>query len=127
MESRRETRDDLFLSEPQLRSETITAAAAGTWPKGTLLARNSSTLKLEAYADAGANDLDNPRSVLPHELVFAAAGDLATQVAIGGKVNENRLSKLGDATAIGKDVIDKLIANSNIVPQTVRNTSVFDD
>lgn len=98
-----------------------------TWPKGTLLARNSSTLKMNKYADSGANDTNNPRAVLPHDLTFSASGDLATQVLVGGKVNETKLSKLSDATAISKAVLDKLIMNSNIVPQTVRNTSVFDD
>lgn len=98
-----------------------------TWPKGTLLARNSSTKKYEKYSDSGTLTRNTPIAVLPHAITFAASGDLATQIAKGGKVNQNKLSKLSDSTAIDTLVLDKLMANSNIIPQAVRNTSVFDD
>lgn len=98
-----------------------------TWPKGTLLARNSSTTKIEKYADSGTLDRDEPRAVLPHALTFSASGDLSTQVLVGGKVDQSKLSKLSDSTAISKAVFDKLIANTNIVPQTVAHNAVFDN
>lgn len=111
---------------------TWDTAVAGTgqsaiWPKGTLLARNTSTEKMSAYADGGSNGLDEPVAVLPHSLTFAASGDLRVRVLKKGTVNKDRLSKLDDATDIGTLVFDKLIKNTGIIPQTVRDLTVLDN
>jgi len=97
---------------------------SATWPKGTLLARHSSTKKLQPYADGGANSLDEPVAVLREALTFAASGDLQTRVIKSGKLAKNKLSKLDDATAIDTLVFDKLLKNTGIELQTVRDLSV---
>lgn len=99
---------------------------SATWPKGTLLGRNSSTKKLGAYNDSGSNDLNNPRFVLADELVFSASGDLKATVITGGKVNQSTLSKLDDATAIDTLVLDKLRANG-VEPVKTTDHSVYDN
>lgn len=102
---------------------------SATWPKGTLLARNTTTppYKLSAYSDSGANGLNDPVAVLSHELVFSVSGDLSDQVIKGGKVNMNKLSKLDDPTPVGRLVLDKLIKNTGIIPKTVNDSTVYED
>lgn len=100
---------------------------SATWPKGTLLARNTSTTKLSAYADGGSNGLDEPVAVLPYEITFAASGDRTESVLISGPYNKSNITKLDDATAIGVLVWDKLIKNSDIVPVAARDLSAYDN
>jgi hypothetical protein len=105
---------------------TWDAAVAGTgqsatWPKGTLLARNTSTKKMGPYSDSGSNGLNEPTAVLPHSLTFAASGDLSVRVIKGGHLNKTKLSKLDDSTAIDTLVFDKLIKNSGITFEAVKD------
>jgi hypothetical protein len=97
---------------------------SATWPKGTVLARNTSTKKLSAYADGGSNGLDEPVAVLREALTFAASGDLSTRVIKAGPINKNKLSKLDDSSAIDTLVFDKLIKNTGIALRAVRDLSV---
>lgn len=97
---------------------------SATWPKGTLLGRNSSTKKLQPYADGGASGLDEPVAVVREALTFAASGDLRTRVIKAGPLAKNKLSKLDDATAIDTLVFDKLLKNTGITLHTVRDLSV---
>jgi len=99
---------------------------SATWPKGTLLGRNSSTKKLGAYSGSGSNDLDNPRFVLADALTFSASGDLKATIITGGRVNQSTLSKLDDATAIDTLVLDKLRANG-VEPVKTTDHSVYDN
>lgn len=98
-----------------------------TWAKGTLLARNTSTKKLSAYADGGASGLDEPIAVLPYEITFAASGDRKERVLIAGKYNKDNMVKHDDATAIDTLVFDKLIKNSGIIPVAARDHSAYDN
>lgn len=111
---------------------TWAAAVAGTgtpatWPKGTLLARNSSTKKFVPYVDSGSNDTDEPRAVVPNDITFTATGDQRERILKGGKVIVEQLSKLSDATAIDVLVLDKLRANTGIVPISARDHSAYDN
>jgi hypothetical protein len=99
--------------------DTATAGTGdpATWGKGTVLARNSSTSKLEAYKSTGSNDLDNPRFVLPYDVTFSTSGDHRHRVLKSGKVLASRLSAISDPTteltALEKDA---LMMNSGIIP-----------
>lgn len=97
---------------------------SATWPKGTLLARNSSTKKLVPYVDGGGTGTNEPVAVLREALTFAASGDLRTRVIKSGKLNKTKLSKLDDATAIDTLVFDKLLKNTGITLQSVNDLSV---
>ena len=92
-----------------------------TWPKGTLLARNTSTKKMGAYSASGSNGLNDPVAVLPVAATWTASGDLALRVIRGGKLNQTKLSVLGSSSAVDTLVIDKLIKNSSITVQPVRD------
>jgi hypothetical protein len=73
------------------------------------------------YSDSGSNGLNEPTAVLPHSLTFAASGDLSVRVIKGGHLNKTKLSKLDDSTAIDTLVFDKLIKNSGITFEAVKD------
>jgi hypothetical protein len=105
---------------------TITwdTAVAGTgnpavWPKGTVLARNTSTSKLGAYNASGSNGLNAARFVLPYAVTFTASGDFRHRVLKAGKVLASRLSVLGSTDALTALQKDQLI-NYGIVPVDAR-------
>lgn len=92
-----------------------------TWPKGTLLARNTSTKLMSAYNASGSNGLDDPVAVLPVATTWTASGNKAARVIRGGHLNETKLSVLGSSAAVDTLVIDKLIKNSSITVNPVRD------
>lgn len=91
--------------------ELIVFAGADTYVEGTILARDSVSLKLVLFVKGGStNENGIPKAVLTQELVATGAGDLKSNVLIGGQV---RLSKLiidsdGDGSNIDKAVTDQL-------------------
>jgi hypothetical protein len=91
-----------------------------TWPKGTVLGRNTSTGYLGKYGSGGSNGLNACRYVLPKETVFAASGNHRVRVLKAGKVIASRLSIIGSSAALTAVQKDQLIANSGIIPVTTR-------
>jgi hypothetical protein len=71
--------------------ETLTAAAAETWPAGTLLGRITASGKLTKYASAAVDGSQVPVCVLTEEAVFAAAGDLPCRVLVSGEVRNRKV------------------------------------
>jgi hypothetical protein len=102
---------------------------SATWPKGTLLARNTSTTKMVPYADSGSNGVTEPVAVLPYAVTFTAAtaSGKVERVIVAGRVNKSNLSKLDDATAIGVLVFDKLAKNSQIIAIANKDLSAYDN
>ena len=73
--------------EPVYRDDVITFAGADTLLPGTILARDSSTLKLVIFVKGGStNENGIPKAVLLEELVAAGSGDLPVRPLIGGHV-----------------------------------------
>jgi len=87
-----------------------------TWPKGTVLARNTSTGYLGKYNASGSNGLNAMRYVLPYAVTFSASGNHRHRVLKAGKVISSRLSIIGSTAALTAVQKDQLLANSGIVP-----------
>jgi hypothetical protein len=101
------------LRDEQLRDETLTVAGAGTVLAGTILARDSSTLKLVVFAKGGVTNGNGvPKAVLGYDVVAAGAGDVFIRAIERGEVNKNRLIISADGTGVNIDnaVIDQLRA-----------------
>lgn len=100
---------------------------SATWPKGTLLSRNTSTKKLVPYVDGGSTGINEPVAVLPYAITYTASGDKKERVIVAGRVNKSNLSKLDDATAIDTLVFDKLAKNSQIIAIANKDLSAYDN
>jgi hypothetical protein len=102
------------------------AADPQTFPAGTILARNSSTLKFEPYDPAGLTGLNIPVAVLTYDVgPVAAVTDAAVRVLVSGDVNANRLS-IFDGTTITAAHLD-LLRSFSITPIAVAQLGKIDN
>jgi len=100
-----------ILEDAEFRDDLLTFTGADTYVDGTILARDSATLKLIAYVKGGvANGNGIPKAILTYDVVATGAGDITIRAAIHGKFRKERLviDADGDASNVTKDVIDEL-------------------
>jgi len=101
----------VVLFEPVFKDEIITAAGADVFAAGTILARDSVSLKLVLFEKGGStNENGIPKAVITHDLEFTGAGDLPAKVMVGGQVRTNHLiiDADGDASNVDAAVLDEL-------------------
>jgi hypothetical protein len=102
------------------------AVDPATFAEGTILARNSSTLKLEPYDPAGATGLNIPVAVLTYEVgPVAAVTDVGVRVLTAGKVSQRRL-RIHDGTSITAAHLD-LLRSFAIIPIDVVQLGKYDN
>lgn len=91
--------------------ELITFGGADDLAEGTILARDSSTLKLRLFVKGGSTNGNGiPKVVLAHRVVATGSGDLPCRVIKAGVVDKNRLiiDADGDASNVDAAVLDQL-------------------
>lgn len=113
------------LKEEQLRDELLTFAGAATVLAGTILARDSVSLKLVPYVKGGATNQNGiPKAVIGYDVVAAGAGDIPVRALEKGEVNKRRLiiNADGNGTNIDNAVLDQLRA-FGIMPVDVQQLS----
>lgn len=126
------TNNDLggpVLQEADFRDELITFAGADTLLEGTILARDSVSLKLVIFVKGGAtNENGIPKAILTYEVVAAGAGDVPVRAGISGKYVKERLVIDADAddSNIDAAVIDQL-RNYSLVPIDVQELNILDN
>ena len=101
----------VVLFEPVFKNETVTFADDGTMLEGTILARNTATLKLVEFVKGGTTNGNGiPTAVLTQELTAESAGDVPVKVMVSGQVRAGDLviAADGDATNIDDTVLDEL-------------------
>ena len=89
----------------------LTVGGAVTVLEGTILARDSSTLKFVPFVKGGvANENGIPKAVLTFEIVAAGAGDESFRAMVHGKVRTERLiiDADGDGSNVDSAVTDEL-------------------
>jgi len=121
------TLSKVILSNLEPRDETLTAAIK-TYAVGTLLARNTSTLKLVPFVKGGStngNGIIN--SVLTAELVATAAQDYNVSVTIAGQVDKDLLIIAADGNASNVDaaIVDELAKMGIYAQSYAKNTTGF--
>lgn len=93
------------------KDELVTFAGAATLLAGTILARDSVSLKMVPYVKGGvANENGIPKAMLLDDLVAAGAGDERCRPIIGGIVRAGDLviDADGDASNVDDAVLDEL-------------------
>lgn len=121
------TLSQVILSNLEPRDETLTAAIK-TYPAGTLLARNTGTLKLVPFEKGGStngNGIIN--SVLSAELVASAAQDYNVPVMIAGQVDKDLLiiDADGNASNVDAAIVDELAKMGIYAQSYAKNTTGF--
>ena len=121
------TLSKVILSNLEPRDETLTATIK-TYPVGTLLARDTSTLKLVPFVKGGStngNGIIN--SVLSAELVASAAQDYGVSVMIAGQVDKDLLiiDADGNASNVDAAIVDELAKMGIYAQSYAKNTTGF--
>lgn len=117
------------LREESSSVDTVTAAGAGTLAAGTILARDSVSLKYVPFIIGGSTNQNGvPKGVLRHDVVATAAGDYQAAVLEKGLVNSSRLivAADGDGSNITKAILD-LLRDYGIASAPVEQLSVLDN
>ena len=109
--------------------ELLTFAGADDFVEGTILARDSVSLKLVLFVKGGvANENGIPKAVLTYDVSNAGAGDVPVRALLKGKVNFNRLviDADGDNSNVDAAVMDQL-RDYGIETQNVQDLSILDN
>ncbi len=107
--------------------DILTFSGSGTVKKGTILARDSVSLKLVPYVKGGStNENGIPKAVIGYEV--SAAGDKKVRVITAGKVDQDLLiiHTDGDGSNIDAAVIDQL-RSFGIKPEKVEQLAHDDN
>ena len=107
----------------------LTLAGADSIAAGTILARDSSTLKYVLFVKGGSTNQNGiPKAVLLDPVVSTGAGDVAIRPLIQGVVRTDKLviDANGDASAVDAAVRDQLRAYG-IVCQSVGELNILDN
>ncbi len=117
------------LENGRFDDDILTFAGAGTVIEGTILARDSVSLKLVPFVKGGStNENGIPKAVLTYDVTAAGAGDAAVRAMVSGQVRLERLviDSDGDASNVDQTVVDQL-RDYAIIPKSVQELNVLDN
>lgn len=119
----------VIIQDAQFRDELLTMAGADELLEGTILARDSVSLKLVLFVKGGVtNENGIPKAILTYPLSVAGAGDESIRAGVAGVY---RLDKLvidadGDASNVDNAVIDEL-RDYGLTPLDVSELNIVDN
>jgi hypothetical protein len=119
----------VIFKDAELRDESLTLAGAVTVKEGTLLARDSSTLKLVLFVKGGSTNGNGiPKAVLTYKVVSTGAGDVAIRAMVSGEVKSGRLVIAADGNASNVDavVLDQL-RDYSLISISVQELNILDN
>lgn len=117
------------LADGVFEDNLLTFGGVDTILAGTILARDSVSLKLVPYVIGGvSNENGIPKAVLTYEVTSTGAGDVAVRALVAGRVNSTRLvvDADGDASNITAAILDQL-RSYGIVAEPVRQLAGLDN
>ena len=120
---------NVLLSDGKFNDELLTFGGAGTVVEGTILARDSVSLKLVPYVKGGTtNENGIPKAVVTYDVEAAGAGDVPIRALVDGDVRFERLviDADGDNSNVDKAVRDQL-RDYGITVKNVEQLSVLDN
>ena len=119
----------VILEEGKFRDDLLTVAGAVTVLEGTILARDSVSLKLVPYVIGGStNENGIPKAILTYPVTSTGAGDEAVRDMVSGSVRANRLvvDADGDASNITAAILDQL-RDYSLVSIDVQELNILDN
>lgn len=119
----------ILLGDVTFKDDLLTFGGAATVAAGTILARDTSTLKLVPYVKGGVTNGNGvPCTLVVDDVTAAGAGDVPVRSLVSGKVNATRLiiNADGNGTNIDAAVLDQLRARS-IFPESVKQLAGVDN
>lgn len=117
----------IAFGECEFDDEILTVGGAVTVLAGTILARDTSTLKLVPFVIGGSTNGNGvPGKVLTYDVTSTGAGDVPIRALSAGKVKKERLIEDGDGdgdnlTALHFDALRSV----SIVPVSVEQLGVY--
>lgn len=111
------------------RDDLLTFAGAATIAEGTILARDSVSLKLVPFVKGGStNENGIPKAIMTYDVVAAGAGDETVRAAVEGSYIKRRLiiNADGDDSNIDNAVMDQL-RDYGLVPIDEDDLSILDN
>ena len=119
----------VILQNAEFRDDLLTFAGAATVVEGTILARDSVSLKLVPFVKGGVvNENGIPKTILTYDVTAAGASDVPVRAGVKGSYNLSRLviDADGDASNIDNAVMDQL-RNYGLVPIDVQELNIPDN
>jgi len=119
----------IILEEGKFRDDLLTVGGAVTVLEGTILARDSISLKLVPFVKGGVtNENGIPKAILTYEVASTGAGDIAIRDMVSGSVRAERLviDADGDATNVDNAVLDQL-RDYSLVSIDVQELNILDN
>jgi hypothetical protein len=119
----------VFVNCGEFDDGLLTFGGAGTVVEGTILARDSVSLKYVPFVKGGStNENGVPKAVLTYDVTATGAGDVSIRAGIEGYV---RIDKLvidadGDGSNVDAAVLDQL-RDYGITPLTVTELNDYDN
>ncbi len=107
----------------------LTFAGADSFPAGTILARNTSTLKFIPYVKGGSSNGNGvPRAIMQYSVSKDGAGDLPVRVLTVGVVNPARLIIDADGDDSNIDgVVRDLLRQTGLACESVEQLARVDN
>lgn len=120
---------NVVLADAVFEDGLLTLAGADDIKAGTILARDSSTLKFVLFVKGGStNENGIPKAVLTYDVSASAGGDVSVRPMVRGKVVKERLiiDADGDDSNVDAAVLDQL-RNYGITSQVVDELNDLDN
>ena len=120
---------NVILKEGEFRDDLLTFAGAGTVLEGTILARDSVSLKLVPFVKGGTtNENGIPKAIVTYDVTATAAGDVPVRDMVSGSVRAQRLIIDADSDASNVDaaVLDQL-RDYTLVSIDVQELNILDN
>lgn len=120
---------NVILKDGEFRDDLLTFAGAGTVVEGTILARDSVSLKLVPFVKGGVtNENGIPKAVLTYDVTAAGAGDESIRDMVSGSVRAERLiiDADGDGSNVDVAVLDQL-RDYSLVSIDVQELNILDN
>lgn len=118
-----------ILEDAIFRDNVITFAGADTLAPGTIVARDTTTLKFVIFVKGGVTAGNGiPKGIITEEIVSVGGGDVPARIAVEGRFRKERLiiDADGDASNIDGAVIDEL-RDFGLTPIDVQELQSFDN